>query len=112
MSESEAKLKQEFDDLQKKYDELLDKYRRSLAESDNMRKRWLFHITINSLFQVIKLIKNRLTKQIEEAKMFGIQGFCKDLLEVADVLNKAVQGVPEDTLESESKYLKDMYEGE
>jgi len=53
-----------------KHDDILDKYRRSIAESDNMRKR--------------------LTKQIEEAKIFGIQGFGKDLLEVADVLDKAV----------------------
>ena len=54
-----------------KHDDVMDKYRRSIAENDNMRKR--------------------LTKQIEDAKIFGIQSFCKDLLEVADVLNKAVK---------------------
>jgi len=35
-------------------------------------------------------MRKRLTKQIEDAKIYGIQGFCKDLLEVADVLQKAV----------------------
>lgn len=39
-----------------------DKYKRALAENENIRKR--------------------LMKQIEEAKLFGIQGFVKDLLEV------------------------------
>merc|ERR1712045_735838 len=68
-----------------KHDDILDKYRRSIAESDNMRKR--------------------LTKQIEEAKIFGIQGFGKDLLEVADVLDKAVgMGV-------ESQSVEDLHQG-
>ncbi|GFG33776.1 hypothetical protein Cfor_05120, partial [Coptotermes formosanus] len=39
-----------------------DKYKRALADGENMRRR--------------------LMKQIEDAKHFGIQGFCKDLLEV------------------------------
>jgi hypothetical protein len=39
-----------------------DKYKRALADSENMRRR--------------------LMKQIDDAKLFGIQGFCKDLLEV------------------------------
>jgi len=64
------KLNAEITDLKAKSDDILDKYRRSIAENDNMRKR--------------------LTKQIEDAKIYGIQGFCKDLLEVADVLQKAV----------------------
>jgi molecular chaperone GrpE len=29
-------------------------------------------------------------KQVDDAKIFGIQGFCKDLLEVADTLHLAV----------------------
>ena len=65
-----AKLKESLAEVQAKHDDILDKYRRSIAENDNMRKR--------------------LTKQIEDAKIFGIQNFCKDLLDVADVLNRAV----------------------
>ena len=54
-------------------------------------------------FQVVK---------IELLPIFYVlQGFCKDLLEVADVLNRAVTGVPEEAMEKESQYLKDVYEG-
>ena len=65
----------------------MDKYRRSIAENDNMRKR--------------------LTKQIDDAKIFGIQSFCKDLLDVADVLNKAVSA----GFGGSEAVNKDMFEG-
>jgi len=65
------RLTAEVTELKTKNEDILDKYRRSIAENDNMRKR--------------------LTKQIEDAKIYGIQGFCKDLLDVADVLQKAVE---------------------
>jgi len=71
LQEDISKLTSENSELKTKHDDILDKYRRSIAENDNMRKR--------------------LTKQIEDAKIFGIQGFCKDLLAVADVLEKAVE---------------------
>ena len=51
------KLNAEITDLKAKSDDILDKYRRSIAENDNMRKR--------------------LTKQIEDAKIYGIQGNCE-----------------------------------
>lgn len=91
VSEVEKKLMEENQELKAKLDDLMDKYRRSIAESDNMRKR--------------------LTKQIDDAKIFGIQGFCKDLLAVADVLNKAIGGVSPEILAKESQYLKDMHQG-
>lgn len=56
-------------------------------------------------------LRTRLTKQISEAKIFGIQGFCKDLLEVADVLNKATESVPVDELNDNNPHLKSLYEG-
>lgn len=34
--------------------------------------------------------RNRMRKEVENMKIYGIQGFCKDLLEVADVLNLAI----------------------
>lgn len=67
-----------------------DKYKRSLADTENMRKR--------------------LTKQIEDAKLFGIQGFCKDLLSVSDILQKATECVPVDEVKTNS-HLKNLYEG-
>jgi len=92
MSESERKLTEENESLKSQHADLMDKYRRSIAESDNMRKR--------------------LTKQIDDAKVFGIQSFCKDLLAVADVLNKASADVTEEIVAKEnSSYLKDVVEG-
>ena len=69
---------------------LQDKYKRSLADTENMRKR--------------------LTKQIEDAKLFGIQGFCKDLLSVSDILQKATECVPADQVKT-NNHLKNLYEG-
>ncbi|XP_073845618.1 grpE protein homolog, mitochondrial Roe1 [Musca autumnalis] len=76
--------------LKEKNDELMDKYRRSLADSENLRVR--------------------LNKQIADAKIFGIQSFCKDLLEVADILGHATKAVPQDQLEC-NPHLKNLYEG-
>lgn len=87
-----------FETLLSEYDSLVeevfvwkDKYQRSLAETENVRARGI--------------------KQIEEAKMFAIQGFCKDLLEVADVLDLAVDSVKSEQLKSDSKTLMDLHNG-
>lgn len=48
---------------------------------------------------------------MEEAKLYGIQGFCKDLLEVADVLEKATQSVPREAVRDDNPHLKSLYEG-
>lgn len=77
--------------LEDKNTELLDKYKRSLADSENMR--------------------NRLTKQIQDAKIFGIQSFCKDLLEVADTLGHATNAVPKDQVSDSNPHLKNLYDG-
>ena len=69
---------------------LQDRYKRSLAETENVR--------------------NRMKKQVDDAKLFGIQGFCKDLLEVADILGKATETVPQDEL-ANNPHLKNLYEG-
>ncbi|VVC86832.1 grpE protein homolog, mitochondrial isoform X2 [Leptidea sinapis] len=52
-----------------------DKYKRSLADCENVRRRMM--------------------KQVEDAKSFAIQSFCKDLLDVADTLSAAAESVPE-----------------
>ncbi|KAF6199429.1 hypothetical protein GE061_007455 [Apolygus lucorum] len=78
-------------ELSKHRDELNDKYKRALAEGENMRKR--------------------LTKQIEDAKIYGIQSFCKDLLEVADVLSKATECVPKEEIKDSNPHLKNLFEG-
>jgi molecular chaperone GrpE len=56
-------------------------------------------------------LRNRLTKQISEAKLFGIQSFCKDLLDVADVLGKATETIPKEEISDKNPHLKGLYEG-
>lgn len=84
----------EHDRLLREKEELLkdlqDKYKRSLADNEN--------------------ILTRSRKQIDEAKLFGIQSFSKDLLEVADILGKATETVPKDEVEKNTT-LKNLYEG-
>ena len=67
-----------------------DKYVRSLAESENVRRR--------------------AKKQLEDSKLYAIQSFCKDLLEVADILEKATESVPKEEL-SKSSHLKSLFDG-
>lgn len=103
--EAERVLQEKLAEIEEKNSDLLDKYKRSLADFENLR--------------------NRMNKQVADAKMFGIQGFCKvtlslsirwyidplqDLLDVADVLNKAISSVP-DTQLKESQSLKDLHQG-
>ncbi|XP_046385077.1 grpE protein homolog 1, mitochondrial isoform X1 [Ischnura elegans] len=97
-TDSERKLKLEIEKLNedigiitKKSQELEDKYKRALADGENLRKR--------------------LTKQIDDAKIFGIQNFCKDLLEVADILAKATESVPKEEVSDSNPHLKSLYEG-
>lgn len=41
----------------------------------------------------------------------GIQSFCKDLLEVADILEKATESVPKEEIKDDNPHLKSLYEG-
>lgn len=91
LTENVEALTKEVKELKEKNDELMDKYRRSLADSENLRVR--------------------LNKQIADAKIFGIQSFCKDLLEVADILGSATKAVPQDQLNDSNPHLKNLYEG-
>lgn len=69
-----------------------DKYLRALAETENVRQR--------------------MEKQVEDARTFGIQVFAKDLLEIADVLEKAIGSVTTQTVkESDNEQFKSLHEG-
>ncbi|XP_060578598.1 grpE protein homolog 1, mitochondrial-like [Ruditapes philippinarum] len=89
-TELEEKLTKENEKLQGDLKEMKEKYMRALAETENVRKR--------------------MKKQVDETKVFGIQGFCKDLLEVADILNQAMDSVPKDELDK-NVHLKSLFEG-
>ncbi len=56
-------------------------------------------------------VRQRLSKQVQDAKLFGIQGFAKDLLEVADVLENANNSISQEDLQSGSKPLLALMEG-
>lgn len=96
--EAEKKLKTEIEELSKEISILKeknivihDKYQRALAEGQNTRVR--------------------LTDAIENAKIYAIQGFCKDLLDVADILGRATESVPKDELTEKNPHLQSLYKG-
>ncbi|XP_074085934.1 grpE protein homolog 1, mitochondrial [Macrotis lagotis] len=88
---SEKTLTEEKVKLEEQLKETMEKYKRALADTENLRRRS--------------------QKLVEEAKLYGIQGFCKDLLEVADILEKATASVPKDEIKEENPHLKNLYEG-
>jgi molecular chaperone GrpE len=75
IEERDAKLAE----VEKAQEEMRDKVLRTLADMENLR--------------------SRTAKQIEEARQFSLQGFAKDVLEVADNLERAISSVPQDLLE-------------
>ncbi|XP_016323104.1 grpE protein homolog 2, mitochondrial-like [Sinocyclocheilus anshuiensis] len=58
--------------LEEQVHDLTERYKRALADSDNVRRRT--------------------QKFVEDAKLFGIQSFCRDIVEVADLLEKVEEG--------------------
>ncbi|KRZ95956.1 GrpE -like protein, mitochondrial [Trichinella sp. T8] len=71
--------------------DLYDKYKRSLAENENLRAR--------------------MVRQLEEVKLFSLQAFCKDLLEIADILHLAADSVSEEVLKNSQPELKNLHDG-
>nr|XP_009684584.1 PREDICTED: grpE protein homolog 1, mitochondrial [Struthio camelus australis] len=90
-SSAEKMLAEEKGKLEEQLKEVTDKYKRALADAENVRQRS--------------------QKLVEEAKLYGIQSFCKDLLEVADILEKATESVPKEEIKDENPHLKSLYEG-
>ncbi len=60
--------------LEKERDELKNNMLRALAETDNVRKR--------------------ANRQIEDARLYAVEKFARDLLNVSDSLSRAVESVP------------------
>jgi len=67
-----------------------DKYVRALAESENIRRRG--------------------TKLTADAKLYAVQKFTKDLLDVADILERASNSVPEEERQK-NETLSQLFEG-
>ena len=66
VSENEKVLQEKLAEIEEKNSDLLDKYKRSLADFENLR--------------------NRMNRQVADAKMFGIQGFCKVVTTISYLL--------------------------
>jgi molecular chaperone GrpE len=68
-----------------------DKMLRTLAEMENLRKRT--------------------TREVADARMYGITGFARDVLEIADNLQRALDAVPADARAAAEPGLKALIEG-
>lgn len=77
--------------LEKERDELKNNMLRALAETDNVRKR--------------------ANRQIEEARLYAVEKFARDLLNVSDNLSRAVEAVPEQSRGIMTDAVKTALEG-
>jgi len=77
--------------LAKEAAEARDKMLRTLAEMENLRKRT--------------------AKEVADARIYGITGFARDVLDIADNLQRALDAVPAETRESADPILKALIEG-
>lgn len=77
--------------LTKEAAESRDKMLRTLAEMENLRKRT--------------------TREVADARIYGIQNFARDVLDIADNLQRALDAVPADTKASADPGLKALIEG-
>jgi molecular chaperone GrpE len=77
--------------LAKEAAELRDKVLRTLAEMENLRQRT--------------------RREVADAKVYGITGFARDVLDIADSLQRTIDAVPAETRESADPLLKALIEG-
>lgn len=77
--------------LVKEAAEARDKMLRTLAEMENLRKRT--------------------TREVADARIYGITGFARDVLEIADNLQRALDAVPAEARANADPGLKALIEG-
>src|SRR6266403_5894855 len=77
--------------LAKEVAELRDKMLRTLAEMENLRKRT--------------------TREVADARVYGISGFARDILDIADNLQRALDAVPAEAKAAADPGLKALIEG-
>ena len=77
--------------LAKEAAESRDKMLRTLAEMENLRKRT--------------------TREVADARTYGISGFARDVLDIADNLQRALDAVPAEAKASADPGLKALIEG-
>jgi molecular chaperone GrpE len=79
------------EELAKEAAESRDKMLRTLADMENLRKRT--------------------TREVADARSYGIQNFARDVLDIADNLQRALDAVPPDTRATADPGLKALIEG-
>src|SRR5439155_3225889 len=77
--------------LTKEVAEARDKMLRTLAEMENLRQRT--------------------RREVSDAKIYGITGFARDVLDIADNLQRALDAVPDETRAAADPGLKALIEG-
>ena len=77
--------------LAKEAADLRDKMLRTLAEMENLRQRT--------------------RREVADAKVYGITGFARDVLDIADSLQRTLDAVPVETRELADPMLKTLIEG-
>jgi len=77
--------------LQKEAAEARDRMLRTLAEMENLRKRT--------------------TKEVADARLYGITGFARDVLDIADNLQRALDAVPAEARATADPGLTALIEG-
>src|SRR5580693_10186999 len=77
--------------LAKEVAEARDKMLRTLAEMENLRKRT--------------------AREVADARVYGITGFARDVLDIADNLQRTLDAVPADTRAEADPILKALIEG-
>jgi molecular chaperone GrpE len=77
--------------LAKEAADLRDKVLRTLAEMENLRQRT--------------------RREVADSKTYGITGFARDVLDIADSLQRTLDSIPAETRESADPLLKALIEG-
>jgi molecular chaperone GrpE len=77
--------------LAKEIAETRDKMLRTLAEMENLRKRT--------------------SREVADARMYGISGFARDILDIADSLQRALDALPAEVRDNADPGLKALIEG-
>src|ERR1700755_583592 len=77
--------------LQKEAADARDKMLRTLAEMENLRKRT--------------------AKEVADARTYGVTGFARDVLDIADNLQRALDAVPAEARAAADPGLKSLIEG-
>lgn len=77
--------------LQRENGELKDRLLRTLAESENLRRRT--------------------EKEVADAKLYGVSSFARDMLSFADNLRRAVENIPDELRKSADPAVKTLISG-